>query len=76
MKEWLDRILREINRYQLSTSAAGTAFKSGCGSWPRDPYGETKTYIGRPRIFLVVQQAVGQAVGRNPLTILSVLVTV
>ena len=60
------------NRYQLSTSTARDSFsRAGVAVLREIPYGETKTYGQLAQdLSCGSAQAVGQAVGRNPLTIL------
>lgn len=60
------------NRYQLSTSTARDSFQERVWQLLREiPYGETKTYGQLAQdLSCGSAQAVGQAVGRNPLTIL------
>ena len=74
-RDWLDRYFRgeRPDPRELPLSPAGTPFQKQV--WARlleVPYGETKCYgdiareIGSPRAC----QAVGQAVGRNPIAII------
>ena len=60
------------NRYQLSTSTARDSLQERVWQLLREiPYGETRTYGQLAQVLSCGSaQAVGQAVGRNPLTIL------
>ena len=74
-RDWLDRYFRgeQPDPKELPLSPAGTAFQKQVWAQLLEvPYGETRTYgriareIGKPRAC----QAVGQAVGRNPIAII------